>query len=61
MFTDRVAQPKFKPQVKEAAKSEVIGAVALALVLAVAGVVVVADAPTLFLALQRLRDVITRR
>ena len=61
MFTDRVAQPKFHPQVKEAAKSEVIGAVALALVLAVAGIVVVADAPALALAFQRLRHVITRR
>ena len=61
MFTDRVAQPQFKPHVKEAAKSEVIGAEALALVLAVAGVVVVADAPALALALQRLRDVITHR
>ena len=61
MFTDRVAQRKFNPQVKEAAKSEVIGAISLALVLAVTGVVVVVDAPALALAFRRLRDVITRR
>ncbi|KAI0230820.1 hypothetical protein LSAT2_018823 [Lamellibrachia satsuma] len=53
---DRVAPPKYSPVVKEAAHSEVIGAVALGLVIAAVGAVVAADVPALLMAFHRLRD-----
>ena len=56
-FTDRVAPPKYTPVVKEAAQSEVIGAVALGLVVAVVGAVVAADVPALLMDFHRLRDI----
>ena len=56
-FTDRVAPTKYSPVVKEAAQSEVIGAVALGLVVAVVAVVVAADVPALLMAFHRLRDI----
>ena len=56
-FTDRVAPPKYSPLVKEAAQSEVIGAVALGLVVAVVGAVVAADVPALLMAFHHLRDI----
>ncbi|KAI0223429.1 hypothetical protein LSAT2_025371 [Lamellibrachia satsuma] len=56
--TDRVVPPKYSPVVKEAAQSEVIGAIALGLVVAVAAVIVATDVPVLMVAVQRLRDTI---
>ena len=52
-----MAPAKYSPVVKEAAQSEVIGAVALGLVVAVVGVVVAADVPALLMAFHRLRDI----
>ena len=49
---------KYNPEIKEAAKSQLIGAIALALMLAVGGAVVAADAPLLFAAVRHLCDVI---
>ena len=50
---------KYSPVVKEAAQLEVIGAIALGLVVAVAAVIVAADVPALMVAVRRLRDIIT--
>ncbi|KAI0208996.1 hypothetical protein LSAT2_006340 [Lamellibrachia satsuma] len=54
----RLVPPKYSPVVKEAAQSEVIGAIALGLVVAVAAVIVAADVPALMVAVRRLRDII---